>query len=124
MTNVPKRIDMRGGTIEMKEKNTAEIVRITGNTIHKSIVLETDCPSNHPDNKLPILDLKVWLEEANRKQKVMHEYYQKQVSSVATINARSTLPWKSKRTILTKDTLRILRDCHRDLPWPETADHL
>ena len=54
----------------------------------------------------------------------MHEYYQKQVSSVAAINARSTLPWKSKRTILTQDTLQILRNCHRDLPWPETADHL
>ena len=124
MTNVPSSVDISGGTIETKEKKTAEIVKRTGDTIHKSIILETDCPSNHPDKKLPILDLKVWLQEANRKRKVMHEYYQKEVSSVATINARSTLPWKSKRTILTQDTLRIMRNCHQDLPWEETAGHL
>ena len=54
-----------------------------GNTIHESIVLETDCPSNHQDRKLPILDLKVWLQETNGRQKIMHEFYQKEVSAVA-----------------------------------------
>ena len=54
----------------------------------------------------------------------MHEFYQKDVSSVAIINARSTLPWKTKRTILVQDTLRILKNCHKDLPWKETAKHL
>ena len=124
MTNIPRNVDIRGGTPEVKERNTAELVKRTGDTIHRSIILETDCPSNHPDKKLPILDLKVWIQEANRKRKIMHEFYQKDVSSVATINARSTLPWKTKRTILVQDTLRIMRNCHKDLPWEETSKHL
>ena len=121
MTNVPSSVDISGGTIETKEKKTAEIVK---RYIHKSIMLETDCPSNHPDNRLPILDIKVWLQEANRKRKVMLAYYQKEMSSVATIIVRSTLPWKSKRTTVTQDTLRIMRNCHQNLPWEETAGHL
>ena len=124
MTNIPNEVNIRGGTPEEKEKGTAELVKRIGDMIHKSIVLETDCPSNHPDKKLPILDLKVWLQESNGRNKIMHEFYQKDVSSVATINARSTLPWKTKRTILVQDTLRILKNCHRNLPWEETAKHL
>ena len=35
---------------------------LIGDDIHSSIQLEVDYPSNHRDQKLPILDLKVWLE--------------------------------------------------------------
>ena len=124
MTSIPNDIDIRGGTNEEKEEETVDWMKNAGNTIHESIVLETDCPSNHQDRKLPILDLKVWLQETNGRQKIMHEFYQKEVSSVAVISARSTLPWKTKRTILVQDTIRILRNCHKDLPWEETARHL
>ena len=124
MTSIPNDIDIRGGTNEEKEKETVEWMKNAGNTIHESIVLETDCPSNHQDRKLPILDLKVWLQETNGRQKIMHKFYQKKVSSVAVISAQSTLPWKTKRTILVQDTIRILRNCHKDLPWEETARHL
>ena len=82
MTSIPNDIDIRGGTNEEKEKETVEWMKNAGNTIHESIVLETDCPSNHQDRKLPILDLKVWLQETNGRQKIMHEFYQKEVSSV------------------------------------------
>ena len=122
MTNVPNGVT--GNTMDEKEKDTAQLMKRIGDTIHTSIVLETDCPSNYPDKKLPILDLKVWLEESKGKNKIMHEFYQKDVSSVATINARSTLPWKTKRTILVQDTLSILKNCHKNLPWEEIAKHL
>ena len=48
----------------------------------------------------------------------------KSVASVALIDARSTIPWKSKRTILVQQTLRILRNCSEDLPWDITKKHL
>ena len=47
MTSIPNDIDIRGGTNEEKEKETVEWMKNAGNTIHESIVLETDCPSNH-----------------------------------------------------------------------------
>ena len=54
----------------------------------------------------------------------MHEYYMKPVSSVAVIDARSTLPWRTKRTILVQQTVRILRNCSEELPWDMKKEHL
>ena len=57
---------------EEKEDEVWRMIRETGNQIHESIQLEADHPSNHEDQKVPILDIKVWVEtEGNH---VMHEY--------------------------------------------------
>ena len=40
-----------------------ELLRQVGNDIYPSIKLEVDYPSKHPDKKLPILNLKVWVEQ-------------------------------------------------------------
>ena len=106
-----------------------------GNEIHPSIQLEVDYPSNHQDMKIPILDVKVWVEskkktnEGERESQketyqVMYEYYTKDVSSKHVVNARSALPWNSKRTILTQETLRIMLNCNRELPRGEVNKHL
>ena len=44
------------------DKETMDKIRQIGNTIHKSIEIETDTPALHEDKKMPILDLKVWAE--------------------------------------------------------------
>ena len=38
-----------------------------GNGIDASIKLETDVPSKHRDGKMPLLDVKVWIEEREEK---------------------------------------------------------
>ena len=38
---------------------TMSIMKQVGDSIHASIQLETDCPSNNDDGKVPILDLKI-----------------------------------------------------------------
>ena len=106
------------------ERDVMEIVKDTGNQIHRSIEIEVDYPSNHRDRKLPILDLKVWLEELNNKHYIKHEYYHKDISSKAVVNARSAISWKNKRTILVQQTIRIMRNCSRDLPWENVCKHL
>ena len=118
------------------------IIQEVGNTIHPSIQLERDCPSLHEDKKLPILDIKVWVEkqtgrenvkddENNRENgkcqhqmKIMHEYYYKEVATKAVVDARSAMPWKIKRTIITQEILRILLRCSPDLPWDTTTEHV
>ena len=106
------------------ERNVMEIVKDIGNQIHNSIEIEVDYPSKYSDKKLPILDLKVWLEEIDNKHYIKHEYYHKKISSKAVINARSAMSWKSKRTILVQQTIRIMRNCSRDLPWEDICKHL
>ena len=47
------------------EKAIIERVRDIGDQIHESIQLEADFPSNHEDAKVPILDVKVWIDDKN-----------------------------------------------------------
>ena len=47
------------------EKRTFDLLELIGNTIDKNIRLKFDVPSNYIDGRLPILDLKVWMERGN-----------------------------------------------------------
>ena len=103
------------------DERTMKIIRDVGNSIHESTQLEYDCPSLHADNKMPILDLKVWVNEQNT---IMHEFYAKDVSSKAVVNYSSALPDNVKRTVLSQEGLRRLLNCSRSLPWSEKTKHL
>ncbi|KAJ7323144.1 hypothetical protein OS493_032147 [Desmophyllum pertusum] len=49
------------------DKRCMLLVQSIGNSIHPSIELEVDYPSQHGDGKLPILDLKVWVGREEKK---------------------------------------------------------
>ena len=111
------------------EKRTMLLIQEIGNSIHPSIQIEVDCPSEHQDGKIPILDLKVWIEESNPEQNVsgshviLHEFYSKDVSTKSVINARSAMPWATKRTVLTQELLRVLLNCSELLPRKVVNNH-
>ena len=72
------------------DRKTMKVVRDIGNSIHPSIQLEVDYPSNYEDGKIPLLDLKVWIQEGNDgSSKIINEFYAKDVSSKSVINAKS-----------------------------------
>ena len=110
------------------DKKCMTLVQKIGNSIHSSIVLEVDYPSRHEDGKLPILDLKVWVEMRKQEQNqvcvVLHEFYSKDMASKCVINARSALQWSCKRMILTQEVLRILLNCSKELPWEGVVSHV
>ena len=116
VVKIPEEVEVEELNIDERAIQSVQTIKVIGNSIHESIQLETDCPENHEDKKLPILDLKVWLKQQNERKFIMHEFYMKPVSSIALIDARSTLLWKSKRIILVQQALRILRNCSEDLP--------
>ena len=105
---------------EAREEEVWKHIRETGNKIHQSIQLEADFPANHDEQKVPILDIKVWIEN----DRVMHEYYSKSVSSKSVIDERSAMPTKDKRTVLTQDLLRVIMRCSPDLPWHRKKRHI
>ena len=92
---------------------TMTSVKQIRNNIHPSIQLEVDYPSKHQDRKLPILDLKVWIETKEKETEKRHEktsvityeFYSKSMASKAVINARSAVNWSTKRTVLTQEVL-------------------
>ena len=106
------------------DETNMQLFQRLANTIHPSIQVTIDYPTNHHDAKLPSLDLKLWTEQRNNHTVIVHEHYCKDVASKAVINARSAVPWKNKRTILTQEILRILRNCSIDLPWERVSEHV
>ena len=107
------------------DQRTMLLIKRLGDDIHSSIQLEVDYPSNHRDQKLPILDLKVWLETREKEIEnqvvnmsvIKYELYSKEMVSKPVINARSALSWSTKRTVLTHEVLRVLLNCRKLLPW-------
>ena len=112
-----------------------------GNSIDASIKLETDSPSKHRDGKMPLLDVKVWIEESKEKNQteeennsernnegnsrsIMYEHYRKEMASKMTIHARSAIPHKQQQNILTQEVIRILKNCSQALPWETKVKHL
>ena len=105
-----------------------EKIKKIGNEIHQSIEIETDTTAMHEDNKVPILDLKVWPEtreeaDGSMCSKVIHEFYHKEIGNKAVTNAKSAMNMQDKRNILTAEMLRVLLRCSPLLDWDTTAKH-
>ena len=79
------------------DERAMRLFQSVANSIHPSIEMEIDCPSRHQDCKLPILDLKVWIERKERdrqpqiENRVLQEFCSKEFSSMSVVNARSAL---------------------------------
>ena len=99
---------------------TARILKEVGDSICPFIKVSVDCPSNHQDGFLPILDLKTRMTN----NKVDYRFFKKEMSSRMTIMASSALPPNVKRATMTmtNEVLWRLRNTRRDLPWPVFAD--
>ena len=91
---------------------TFRVVQQIGNSIHPSIQLEIDVPSNYPDKKMPILDLKVWIERVDtvngEQRKILHQHFIKPMANKHVIMMNAAMATKTKRTILTQMCLRVL----------------
>ena len=97
---------------------TAEILKEVGNSICPFIKVSVDCPSNHSDGLLPILDLKTRIVN----NKIDYRFFKKKMSNRMTIMATSAFPPNVKRATMTNEVLRRLRNTRRDLPWSVFAD--
>ena len=68
-------------TEEPRDLMLMEKVKEIANGIEPSIQVTIDCCSNHEDQKTPILDVKVWVEELqNNEVKILLSHYMKDVS--------------------------------------------
>ena len=66
----------------------------------------------HEDQKLPVLDLKIFLNEDN---KIRHEFYEKPTRNQRVILPSSALSWGQKRTIHTQELIRRLKNTSFEL---------
>ena len=73
-------------------------------------------PSGREEGKIPILDLKCWLDEEGI---IRFEHYEKLMASKLLLSANSALPKKQKRNIHINECVRRLQNCSPDLSWGE-----
>ena len=97
---------------------TMEVVQEIANSINPMIKLTVDTPCNYEDGKLPVLDIKVDVNEAEGN-RIDFEFYAKPTQNPRVILASSALSHTQKRTILTQECLRRLRNTKVEL-GPET----
>ena len=104
---------------------TAREIRKMADSIDTSIQWEEAVPSKSPGGKLPILDLQCWSEQTEEgSTKIYYAFYRKPMANRLLMLHQSALPDKMKRTTLTQEVIRIMRNCHPDLPWEEKVSHL
>ena len=95
------------------------------NSLHPSIQVTGDIPTNYTDGRLPILDLRVCINEVHPGvYKIVTTHYIKDVSTRAVINSKSSHPIQMKKNVMINEIMRILRNCNRFCPWEETANHI
>ena len=109
---------------EIDEEIAKRISRIA-DTIDHSIKSTYDYGSKYTDGRLPMLDLKLWIDkDHNGTWKVMHTHFMKKVSSKYLIHERSSHPSNMKFNVLVNEGLRICRNISVHLQWDEYQHHL
>ena len=106
------------------ETRTAEIMVQVANSINQNIQFTWDTPGKNRNNRMPVLDLEVWIQEVEGVKTIMHSFYKKPVASRYTVLKRRALSHKIKKNTLLQEALRRLGNISTSLPWTETVTHL
>ena len=101
-------------------ERTARCIADIANSIDKGIQVTLDLPEMNSDGRLPVLDLKIWIQD----NQVVHSFYKKKVSSPFTILKRSAIAYSVKRSTIFQETIRRISHISDGLPWSETVNHL
>ena len=86
-----------------------EVLKDIANSIDSMITFTFGTPSNYIDWKMPALDLTVSVNE-EKENRIDFEFYEKTTKTPKVILADSAINSSSKRTILTQECIRRLRN--------------
>ena len=89
------------------DQRTLSILCDIANQINQNIQFTFECPSLFENEKLPILDLFVWIDNCQ----VKHSFYKKPISSNYTILKRSAISNSIKRNAIFQEGLRRVKNC-------------
>ena len=99
---------------QQADKRTMTKLQEIANNIHPSIQLKIDYPSNHKNNRLPILDTEQWIENIEvdgvMKHQILHSHYMKPMANKHVIHHDSAITYQSKINVLVADLVRVMRN--------------
>ena len=99
------------------------IIKDIADSMDDMIKFEVDYPGNHKSGKIPILDIEASMNK-EKDNKIEFEFYEKPTRNKFVILGDSAIPSKQKRTILTQECLRRLRNTQIDLGKDVQTKHL
>ena len=100
-----------------------EVLQEVANSVDKMITFTHDTPCNYPSKKMPALDIMVNVNQ-EIKNRIDYEFYEKPTKNPRVIMADSALSFTKKRTILTQECLRRLRNTKIELGPEVQRTHL
>ena len=110
------------------DKVTMETIQKIANEIHPSISVTIDFPTNHTNNKMPVLDLELWIDMvevgSSMKRQILFTHYMKPMANKYLINNRSALSTTMKTNVLVADLVRIMRNVSLQCSESERQKHI
>ena len=91
---------------ECDDERTARVMTDIANSVMPGIVMEFDIPSRNFDKKMPILDMKVWIERYEGNIKFQH--FEKPTSSKSIMHANSAQSVSCRNSVHTQEIHRRL----------------
>ena len=86
-----------------KDIRTLKVLRDIADSIVPMLKWEFDTPSSHENERLPVLDLNIWLDGKDNTNKIKHSFYQREMTNKSVILAPSATPINMKKAILTEE---------------------
>ena len=102
---------------------TMEVIRQVAETVDPMIKFTIDVPSYHEDFKIPVLDLNIGMNRA-KDNRIDYEFFEKPTRNPTILLAESAINASSKRTILTQECLRRIRNTKMELGMKVRNEHL
>ena len=106
------------------DKRTMREMSKMASSVCPIIQLTEDCPGKHDDKRMPILDLKIWIQREQEEQKILFQHYRKPMATRLLMLARTAMPSRIKRASLTQEGLRILSNTSLEISWEKKAEML
>ena len=100
---------------ENEDERLARVLKEIANTIMPEIQMEDDFPSRNSDGKLPILDMKVWMDSQDGC--ILFEHYEKSMACKKIMHAQSAQSASCKKSVHTQEIVRRLLNCSDKLDW-------
>ena len=99
------------------------VIQQIANNINPMIKLTVETPCNFASGKMPVLDVEVNINQAEEN-RIDFEFFEKPTKNPKVILATSALSMSKKRTILTQEGLRRLRNTKIELGTEVQKKHL
>ena len=99
---------------EPEDRLTMKIIQKVANEIDSMIVMTIDVPSNHEKERVPMLDVQVWINEADGN-KVYYSFYEKPTRSPYVISKSSAMPLRKKFECLSQEVFRRLHNTKQEI---------